>query len=92
MTKEINGFKQGDNAYLLQNPEIVPDGYIKLKIIRLGNHLVACNPKNIDDQTYRVDAWTRGKNPRLKKTLKELGNIITEDDIHCKCCERYYDV
>ena len=77
-------FKEGDIVYKLCNPEIVPEGYEVLDIVYDKKEKILVAASRSCSLRYHVGPWKS----ELKKSIKELGTIITEDDIKCPCCER----
>lgn len=66
-----HNYKEGDIAYLLCNPGIVPKGYVKLEMY--FDHGELCAREICEDagrQTYQVNKW--------------CGNFLTLDELNAK--------
>ena len=79
-------FKDGDTAYLLLNPEIVPNGYVEL-LMYWSEKEDTLKAREVGEgaghQTYRVDRWHRHflkKRPASApiRIIDNNGDVITE--------------
>jgi hypothetical protein len=79
-------FKDGDTAYLLLNPEIVPNGYVELLIYwsEKEDTLMAREVgAGAGRQTYHVDRWGRHflkKKPGYIRIVDINGDVIIEPE------------